>query len=240
MLTNPVRAAHARGFSLVEMMISLILGLVVVGAALTLVVSIVRANSETVQATQLTSELRAVLGLVTKEVQRARYMRDPLTNIGLANLAVNPNNVIDDDTAGCIRFSYYDPDPNRDGSSADAANRAVAIRRNVVNGIGGIYAVARDVALATVPTTLPACAAATIPLSSPELDITALNVAVLDDTRADTDGDGDIDAADGYAAGQEDSLVAIEITGAMVNDRSGLAITRTVSERLRVGSSRLR
>jgi prepilin-type N-terminal cleavage/methylation domain-containing protein len=231
-LKHSFRAAPARGFSLVEMMISLVLGLIVVGAALTLVVSIVRANSETVQATQLTSDLRAVLGLVTKEVQRARYMSDPLTNVGLEDLAVNPNNVIDDDTAGCIRFSYYDADPNRDGSTADAANRAVAIRRNVVNGVGGIYAVAENVAVATVPATLPACTAATIRLSSPEVDITAFNPRVIDDVDADADGIID--------AGQEDSLIAIDITGAMVNDRSGLAITRTVSERLRVGSSRLR
>ena len=232
MLKQPIAPAHARGFSLVEMMISLVLGLIVVGAALTLVVSVVRANSETVQATQLTSELRAVLGLVSKEVQRARYMRDALANVGLEELAANPNNVIDDDTAGCIRFSYYDADPNRDGSTADAANRGVAIRRNVVNGIGGIYAVAQDVALATIPTTLPACSAATIQLSSPEVNITAFNPRVIDDL--DTDADGIVDA------GQEDSLVAIDITGTLVANSSAGDITRTVSERLRVGSSRLR
>lgn len=229
-----------RGFSLVEMMISLVLGLVVVGAALVLVVSVVRANSQTVQATQLTSELRALLGVVTKEVQRARYMRDPLANIGQAAAARNPNNVIDDDTAGCLRFSYYNSDPDRDSSTDDGMNRAVAMRRAVVDGVGAIFAAIVDVPLATVPATLPACTAANIRLSSPELDITAFNPRVLDDTQADTDGDGDIDADDGVAAGQEDSLVAIDITAVLVGDRSGLAITRTVTERLRVGSSRLR
>ena len=223
---------RARGFSLVEMMISLVLGLIVVGAALVLVVSVVRANSQTVQATALTSELRALMGVVSKEVQRARYMRDPLMNVGQAAAAANPNNVIDDDTASCLRFSYYDSDPNRDGNGADAANRAVAIRRGVANGIGAIFAIANNVALATVPATLPACDAANVRLSSPELNVTAFTIDVIDDIDADANGEVD--------AGQEDALIRIVITGSMVGDSSGLNITRTVSERLRVGSSRLR
>lgn len=223
---------RARGFSLVEMMISLVLGLIVVGAALVLVVSVVRANSQTVQATALTSELRALMGVITKEVQRARFMRDPLANVGQAGAAVNPNNVINDDTAGCLRFSYFDSDPNRDGNGADAANRAVAIQRAVAGGVGAIFAIADNVPLATVPATLPACAAANVRLSSPELNITAFTIDVIDDIDANADGIVD--------AGQEDALVRIVITGSMVGDNSGLNITRTVSERLRVGSSRLR
>lgn len=232
MLNHPVGATRMRGFSLVEMMISLVLGLIVVGAALTLVVSVVRANSETVRATQLTAELRAVLGVVTKEVQRARYMRDPFMNVGLEDAAANPNNVVDDATPGCIRFSYYDPDPNRDGDAGDAANRAVAIQRRVVDGNGVIFAIAQNVALATNPTTLPACADANVPLSTPELNITGFTANVVD--NVDANGDGIVDA------GQEASLIAIDITGALNNDQSGLGITRTVSERLRIGSSRLR
>lgn len=249
--------ARAHGFSLVEMMISLVLGLIVVGAALMLVVSVVRANSETVRATQMTSELRATLGVVSKEVQRARLMRDPLLNVGNADEANNPNDLIDDNA--CLRFSYYDPDPDRNGTveAATETNRAVSIGRVVVGGIGAIYA---DVDLDPAPltaagiaartdTTLPACPdAGDVRLSSPELNITRFcglvidtdsSVPAADRDRSATQAGCNVPASPEVGLG-ESSLIRLEIAGTMVGDSSGLAIARTVVENLRVGPSRLR
>lgn len=258
MLRRPrIMSVRARGFSLVELMISLVLGLIVVGSALTLVVSVVRANSQTVRATQLTSELRATLGVVSKEVQRARLMRDPLFNVGNADEANNPNDRIDDNA--CLRFSYYEPDPDRNGTieAATETNRAVAIGRVVVGGIGAIYA---DVDLDPAPltaagiaartdTTLPDCPdAGDVRLSSPELDVTRFcglvidtdpSVAAADRDRSATQTGCNVPASPEVGLG-ESSLVRLEITGAMVGDSSGLNITRTVVENLRVGPSRLR
>jgi prepilin-type N-terminal cleavage/methylation domain-containing protein len=248
---------RARGFSLVEMMISMVLGLIVIGAALVLVVSVVRANSETVRATQLTSELRATLGVVSKEVQRARLMRDPLLNVGNADEANNPNDLIDDNA--CLRFSYYDPDPDRNGTieAATETNRAVSIGRVVVNGIGAIYAdVDLDAApltpagiAARVDTTLPACPdAGDVRLSSPELNVTRFcglvidtdpSVPAADRDRSATQAGCNVPASPEVGLG-ESSMVRLEVTGSLVGDTTGLNITRTVVENLRVGPSRLR
>ena len=246
---------RTRGFSLVEMMISLVLGLVVVGSALVLVVSVVRANSETVRATQLTSELRATLGVVSKEVQRARLMRDPLFNVGNADEANNPNDLINN----LLRFSYYEPDPDRNGTTEalTETNRAVSIGRVVVNGMGRDAA---DVGLrchaahacgdrgpyrhdaAPVPDT------ATCASASPELDVTRFcglvidtdsSVPVANRDRSATQTGCNLPATPEVGLG-ESSLIRLQITGALVGDTTGLNISRTVVENLRVGPSRLR
>lgn len=73
----PMRLA-AGGFTLVEMMIALVLGLLVVGAVIALVVSMMKANQQTIQATRLTQELRATTAVIAADVKRARGVEDPM------------------------------------------------------------------------------------------------------------------------------------------------------------------
>lgn len=68
----------AGGFTLVEMMIALVLGLLVVGAVIALVVSMMKANQQTIQATRLTQELRATTAVIAADVKRARGVEDPM------------------------------------------------------------------------------------------------------------------------------------------------------------------
>ena len=229
MLTRTVRFGRRQsaGFSIIEMMIALALGLVVSGAALALTVSIIKSNNETVVAARLTQELRALLGVIGREASRARFMSDPLGNVGRAALRANANDIVIGPAADCLRFSYFDPDPDRNPATADGANRAVAIaRRN-----GAIFAVANNVALTVVPTTLPTCDEATTRLSSPQIDITSFRAEIVDVIDADADGQLD--------PGNEAGLLALEIQGALLGDTSGLGITRVVRERMRIGSARL-
>ena len=60
-----------QGVTLVELMIGLTLGLIVTGAAISLVASISQSNSETIRATRLTQELRSLSDIVTLEARRA-------------------------------------------------------------------------------------------------------------------------------------------------------------------------
>ena len=53
-----------RGLSLIELMVSLAIGLIVIGGVLGLVLSIIRSNNQTIQATRLTQELRAIASAV--------------------------------------------------------------------------------------------------------------------------------------------------------------------------------
>lgn len=98
------RPRATRGFTLVEMMVALVVGLIVVGAVLALVVSIMRSNRQTLQATRLNQELRATLAVIANDLKRARSVTDPLTTAKA--LGGNPYLGVDSSTAGCIRYAY--------------------------------------------------------------------------------------------------------------------------------------
>lgn len=66
------------GFSLVELMVAMALGLVVIGAVIALVMSIIRSNNQTIQTTRLTQELRATAAVIAADIKRARGVNDPL------------------------------------------------------------------------------------------------------------------------------------------------------------------
>lgn len=100
----------SRGFGLIELMIALVLGLIVMGAVLALVASIMKANRQSIQVTRLTQELRATAAVIASDLKRARSVNDPL--VTATATGGNPFNSIDYATAGCIRYGYF-------GASAD-------------------------------------------------------------------------------------------------------------------------
>lgn len=99
------------GFTLIELMIAMVLGLIVIGAVLALSLSLLRANNQTIAGTRLTQELRAVAGLMANDIRRAGGVVDPLT-VATANNGnpLNPFRVINTATAGCIQYSYAGAD----------------------------------------------------------------------------------------------------------------------------------
>lgn len=95
------------GFSLVELMVAMVLGLIVIGAVIALVMSMMRANTQTIAATRLTQELRATAALIEADLRRAGGVVDPLTSA--TSNAGQPDTTlatIDTATAGCIQYSY--------------------------------------------------------------------------------------------------------------------------------------
>ncbi len=148
--------ASQRGVTLIELMVGLIAGLLVSGAALSFVVASLRTNSETISATRLNQELRGVLDVVARDLRRARYTADPIANIGRgeANIVAPYDEV--NITGSCLRFSYEDPEPFR----------AFYLRQTGGRGEIVFAAGAAD----------GGCDAAGDPISSPEVDITAFQV----------------------------------------------------------------
>lgn len=104
MLTRNTPRAQASGLSLVELMVALVAGLVVVGAVLALVVSIMKSNRETLQSTRLNQELRATLAVIANDLRRARSVEDPLT-VAMA-AGGNPFAAVSTSTAGCVVYAY--------------------------------------------------------------------------------------------------------------------------------------
>lgn len=61
------------GFSLVELMVSLVAGLIVIGAVGAFTISSLQSNAEYIQSTRLTQELRSTMDFTSRELRRAGY-----------------------------------------------------------------------------------------------------------------------------------------------------------------------
>lgn len=129
------------GFSLVELMIALVAGLVVIGAVLAFTVSSVKANSEFTRSTRLMQELRNVDDYIVDELKRAGYDEDAMGYVASNSAtAVSPfSPIYVDATAGanCVIYAY-DREPGTPGSIDLDSGEIRAIRRVTVNGVGVI------------------------------------------------------------------------------------------------------
>lgn len=160
--------ARMLGVSLIELMVALVAGLIVSGAALALIVAIIKSNADNIRATRLTQELRTTAEVIARDLRRARGIQDPVANIGVGSAAMlkacNAITPVSGVTASCVTFAY-------DCVSATSGTfRAIALA-------GG------KVRTATSSTALPACPTASTgtQLSSDALTITAFDVSALND-----------------------------------------------------------
>jgi prepilin-type N-terminal cleavage/methylation domain-containing protein len=107
-LSARIRAARGTarpsGFSLVELMVAMVLGLIVSAAVVALVVAIIHANRQTLQATRLNQELRATLAVIANDLRRARSVDDPLSVAVAAG--GNPYRAVSTATGGCVIYAY--------------------------------------------------------------------------------------------------------------------------------------
>lgn len=71
MLTRPRNSQS--GFSLVELMIAMVVGFIIVGGALYLATSSMKASRDNIRMSFLNQELRNVLNLVSRDIKRASY-----------------------------------------------------------------------------------------------------------------------------------------------------------------------
>ena len=95
---------HVSGFSLIELMIAMVIGLIVIGAVLALVMSMITTNNRTIQSIRLTQELRATAAVITSELQRAGSAENPFNVTAASALGT----VTISDSNKCITYSYAD------------------------------------------------------------------------------------------------------------------------------------
>lgn len=106
MLMGPPKRAQA-GVTLIELMVAMVIGLIVIGAAIALVVSLMKSNNDSIRSMRLSQEMRAVSDIVTMEVRRARSLVDPLANVGQGATAFITCNAITPSADGkCLTFGY--------------------------------------------------------------------------------------------------------------------------------------
>jgi prepilin-type N-terminal cleavage/methylation domain-containing protein len=113
---------QARGFSLVELMVALVAGLIVIGSVLAFTVSTVRAYNENIQSTRLTQDLRTSMNLVMRELRRAGFDADSVTRVLSAS---NPSAFTAMAVNGeCVTYQYDRTD----------SSEVRGIRRNAATG----------------------------------------------------------------------------------------------------------
>ena len=103
---------RSRGFTLIELMVALVLGLVVVGGVMGVFISTYQSNSQNIKAIRLNEEMRAVMGLISRDIRRAgiRELAWQPSLLGSANpFSTATAWVVSDMGAvpdACIRLAY--------------------------------------------------------------------------------------------------------------------------------------
>lgn len=216
------------GFTLVELLVGMAVGIIVIGAAVAFIVSSVRANSENLRSIRLTQELRALTELVGREIRRSRHVASPdlLAAIGqnpLPASVMQYNGVLvrDNGDTDCIEFSYFIPDDN-DPNTDFRPGRIIWLENARIN-------------VARYPNTdIPAsltdfCAGAppgtAEPVSSAEVRITAFNLDGSDATCFSTDPTVNVNC----------NAINLRIEGRLGTGAD--EIVRTFGQRIRIRSS---
>jgi type IV pilus assembly protein PilW len=195
-----------KGFSLVEMMVSLVLGMIVIGAAMVVYIQTFIGNSSQIKMARLNGDLRIVMNQISRDLRRAGYHNWTLPQLGVGNYLVNPQpSPIMTTNSAAIGY-----DENANGS-VDAAD-VFSYRWADANGDG-----VNDTIQARIG------AGAWTNLTDPAvLHIT--NFAITDNSPAAINPTGAVAAV-------TIPLHTIEITGRLVSDTS---VQRSVRETVRV------
>lgn len=91
-----------QGVTLVELMISIVIGLLITWAVLAMFISMVYANTTQMKAIRLNQELRSVMTAMVRDIRRAGHNQLAANAIGGAN----PYALFDTSTAGQIHIAY--------------------------------------------------------------------------------------------------------------------------------------
>ncbi len=107
-----------RGFSLVELMVAMVIGLIVIGAASTVFIGILGANSAQMKMSRVNNELRTAMTYITRDLRRAGYQNWSMAQLAAGNFTVNPQPAVSVDAGTKVITAAYDL--NADGSHVAA------------------------------------------------------------------------------------------------------------------------
>lgn len=243
---NQLRTGAMRkvsGFTLVELMVAMVAGLIVVGAVLTFTVSSIRSNSDFVNSTRLMQELRNSSDFITSDLKRAGYDETAMLYVANQNsTAVSRFAPILFDTttadANCIIYAY-DRQPGTPGA-IDLSNGEIRGIRRKTATVGGQTVGVIEVAESTATAT-PACAGAQPDYSAyPTVCNTTSGWCPLSDPRTvdiqtftvDTDGSGiDSNGVRTIAGGSAFNAIQLReiqltLAGSLRNDASAVRSVR--------------
>jgi len=178
MLSGP--REQMAGFSLVELMVGLVAGLILLGSVLALVAANLQNNALVVRDMRTTQESRALTEVMARELRRNGYVGDAIRMIGSGATSADFPEVTVLAT-GCIAYGY---DADADGV-LDAGERRL-FSRGTVDGQGAVF---RKLSAAAATTFTAADCGTGDRISSDDIDVECLGFVEPDA------GDFDSDAA---------------------------------------------
>lgn len=111
------------GFSLVELMVSLTLGLIISAGVISMFSTTLSANTEAVRIGRVTQDLRSVLDFMTLELRRAGYWKNAAVG------AANPFAGVGVSGGTCITYRY---DADNDGTVDNDERRGFRLKNGVI------------------------------------------------------------------------------------------------------------
>lgn len=191
------------GFTLVELMVALVAGLIVSAAVLAFFFSSMKSNGEYVQSTRLTQELRNILDLMSRDVRRAGSDDDSLKYVGNPNLSAFTPICLTDSGApstclgatgvgDCIIYAYDRSYPNG-GTTLAGTPGTLDISNGEVRGLRRRTATVNGITVGVIEyaessgTTKPTCGGAEAVYTSfpPTCNSTSLWCPLSDPARVD-------------------------------------------------------
>lgn len=153
------------GFSLIELMVALVAGLILLGSVLTLVAANMQNNALVVRDLRVTQESRALSTVIARELMRNGYVGDSVRMIGTGSTSTDFP-AVDVLSASCIAYAY-DVDAN---GILDAGEHRL-FSRGTVDGHGAVFRKLTTSATATFTT---ADCGTGVQISSDDIDVQCL------------------------------------------------------------------
>jgi len=228
------------GFTLIEIMIALLIGLVILTATISMYVNTVTGSTNTIKSARLNYDLESVMLLMVNDIARAGYWGAATDG---ANSSTNPFTIgtanIQIPTAACILYSY-------DAPSASAANGDGIVNNGEYYGFklqsGTVSMRSSDTAEATADCTGTGWSALTVPQ---DVNITALTFTtaykclnVTTSVSYDTTCAAVVTAGNlaSEAKAIESRQIDIVLTGQLVSDT---VVTKTLNGTVKVRNDRI-
>jgi prepilin-type N-terminal cleavage/methylation domain-containing protein len=218
-----------RGFSLIEMMVAMLIGAMVAIGAVSLIVAIDRSNSETIQATRINQELRALASVIGDEIKRSRRLHDPLAWVGQGGSTNGTFDFVDTSTAGCIVYGYQDA--TLDTGATAAVNNYQSIYLKTTSGVGSVV-FAKSTSAVT-------CSTAGTTLTSTQLNITDLKFYCVTTDGTNVSDVANTTTADTTQVQESCSEIDVSISAKLIagsGDTFETGITRTYVQQVFIRS----
>lgn len=221
-----------RGFTLVELMVAMVMGLIVIAAVVMFTVATAQSSTTNIHAMRIMQNLRSSMSLIEREIRRSGYNQRALAYAGKCSDASSSTtcpigvfNQVVVATASCLIVSY-DKASSTTAGAIDTGEYHGFRRIDNAAGIGVIQA-------SLASSTAPDCTASATDASWQDVsDPNIVNVTALSFARSTTEG-GCVQQTtnDLWLLVQE---ISVQMTGQWLDASSHVTTSRSIQESVRV------